>query len=275
MKGGLYIDGKDAYTRYGITLCDCRGLAAYPPLKSITTTDYPDEDGIRADLSAPKLDSRTFDVTLVVHDVFSADAFVKAAADGKEHRWNFARYGVTKTLYVKSYGTMSKTAEMAKMTMTLVDNYPLEGYTYSTPQSSAHDLGYTIDGRNFARYGIVPLQGTEAQLLAPFEPKVNLSVTNRTMNGADYDSSAAKKASRDATIYLLLHCDKDNFWGNYNAFLYDLVRSGSRTIGFSPHSKAYSRSFGCYYKSSRVEDFAASGGKIWCKFSITVCMINR
>ena len=62
MKGRLYIDGKDAYSEYGVFVTEggYNGVVAYPPLKSVKSNDWQEMDGIEVDLSAPKLDTRQF-----------------------------------------------------------------------------------------------------------------------------------------------------------------------------------------------------------------------
>ena len=285
MNGELFIDGYDAYNRYWVSVTDLAGLLNYPPLKAVKTVDYPDENGIRVDLSAPKLDSRTFELTLTCYTVSRISYFRQAVLDGREHTWYWPNLGLTKTLRVKTIGAMNKVGELASCRLTLVDDNPLEGYSYTMPSlyNSTRDLGYLLDGYPFAMYGIVPLLGVEQQLLLPFPAKERISISNSTMNGADYDSYAAYSAARDVTLPLFIYKPKTAFWSGYNAFLYDLVRPGAHTLTYEtlPVDDGFGQrypitgSLHCYYKSSKVTEFAEGLDKLWSKFDLTLCLTNR
>ena len=47
MSGRFYIDGKDAFTEYGIYVQEggYNELVAFPPLKAVTSNDWQEEDG--------------------------------------------------------------------------------------------------------------------------------------------------------------------------------------------------------------------------------------
>ena len=59
LKGRLYIDGEDIYTKYGVYVVKggWNELIAYPPLKSVTYNDWQEQDGVEADLSNPVLNT--------------------------------------------------------------------------------------------------------------------------------------------------------------------------------------------------------------------------
>ena len=282
MTGELYIDGIDAYLAFGITAVGYNALVSYPPLKAVTIIDYPDENGIRVDLNSPKLDARTFDMTVYVDSIQDLSSLQNYILNGREHTWNFYKIGLTKTLYVKKIGNPRKTGYFFIVSITLVDNYPLENYSYSMPNltSQTRDLNFKLDNVKFARYGIVPLQGTEAQLLLPESPKSRLTITNSTMSGQDYDDSTSYLAARDVTIYLFIYKKKADFWAGYNAFLYNLTTPGAKSLQYTTRSTdvgTISATKNCYYKSGRVTDIAVTdyNTKIWCKFEVTLCLINR
>lgn len=62
MSGRFYIDGKDAFTEYGIYVQEggYNELVAFPPLKAVTSNDWQEEDGIEPDLSEPTLNTKEF-----------------------------------------------------------------------------------------------------------------------------------------------------------------------------------------------------------------------
>ena len=57
MQGQLYIDGHDAFAEYGVYIVDegLNDLIAMPPLKTVVTNDWQEEDGVEADLLSPQL----------------------------------------------------------------------------------------------------------------------------------------------------------------------------------------------------------------------------
>ena len=68
MTGRLFIDDNDAYTDYGVYVEDnglC-GLIQFPAFKTPDSTDWPDEDGEEYDLTAPLLDTRTFQISFAI-----------------------------------------------------------------------------------------------------------------------------------------------------------------------------------------------------------------
>lgn len=68
MSGRFYIDGKDAFTEYGIYVQEggYNELVAYPPLKAVTSNDWQEEDGIEPDLSEPTLNTKEFSLKIVL-----------------------------------------------------------------------------------------------------------------------------------------------------------------------------------------------------------------
>ena len=60
MIGKLYIDGYDAYAAFGVFVVEggYDSLVAFPPMKSIESNNWAEEDGEEFDLSAPTLRSR-------------------------------------------------------------------------------------------------------------------------------------------------------------------------------------------------------------------------
>ena len=69
----LFIDGNDAYLQYGVyvTSGGFNELVAFPPLKSVDSNDWQEEDGVEADLSAPVLNTREIQVKFAFGGLFS------------------------------------------------------------------------------------------------------------------------------------------------------------------------------------------------------------
>ena len=69
MRGELYIDGKDAYTDFGVWITEggYDGLLPFPELVEPDRNDWPDEDGIEPDLEKPTLKPRELNITCLLY----------------------------------------------------------------------------------------------------------------------------------------------------------------------------------------------------------------
>ena len=97
----LFIDGNDAYLQYGVyvTSGGFNELVAFPPLKSVDSNDWQEEDGVEADLSAPVLNTREIQVKFAFSGLFSRFcAFIELLSDGAYHEFYCAHIQRTFTL---------------------------------------------------------------------------------------------------------------------------------------------------------------------------------
>lgn len=270
MSGRLYIDGQDVYKQFSIYVTDngYNELIAMPPLKSVTSNDWQEEDGIETDLSAPVLNNREIAVRFALPGLFSRYlAFIEYLSDGAYHEFNFARIKRTFTLRLVS----SSNADLAKMfgfvTLKFADDFPMKDYEYKVPNSSmptAND--YTIDGDSFTDYGMRILQGSLTEVQKLPSVKTNLLRNLKCSNGAIYDAKNVTYKSKDVKLYCLMRANTlDELWRNYDALLYDLIRPNERLLWVDELDKE----FPCHYKSCSVQEFFPED-KIWLKFTITL-----
>lgn len=270
MSGRLYIDGQDVYKQFSMYVTDngYNELIAMPPLKSVTSNDWQEEDGIETDLSAPVLNNREIAVRFALPGLFSRYlAFIEYLSDGAYHEFNFARIKRTFTLRLVS----SSNADLAKMfgfvTLKFADDFPMKDYEYKVPNSSmptAND--YTIDGDSFTDYGMRILQGSLTEVQKLPSVKTNLLRNLKCSNGAIYDAKNVTYKSKDVKLYCLMRANTlDELWRNYDALLYDLIRPNERLLWVDELDKE----FPCHYKSCSVQEFFPED-KIWLKFTITL-----
>ena len=65
MKNNLYIDGTDAFTRFGVFIAEGghNEVVAFPAFKAPEVSyDWAEYDGIEVDLSDPKLDTKELEI---------------------------------------------------------------------------------------------------------------------------------------------------------------------------------------------------------------------
>ena len=96
MRGELYIDGKDAYTDFGVWITEggYDGLLPFPELVEPDRNDWPDEDGIEPDLEKPTLKPRELNITFVRSvDGRSAGALVEHLSKSGYHAFRIPSLG--------------------------------------------------------------------------------------------------------------------------------------------------------------------------------------
>ena len=268
MKNKLYIDGKDAYSLYGVFVTDggYKELLAFPPLKPVESNDWAEEDGVEVDLSAPKLDTRELSISFAYHgnDARFGD-FIELLSGGAYHDFNFVETGKTYKLRMVSQPDMSQVSTLGVFSLRFAEDFPLQGYSYLAPQSNIVPLcNYEIDGRDLSEYGVSILKGSDTEIQKSPTVKTNLLQNFKTKSGADYDGEIVNFQTKEVKLNCLMRANNlAEFWRNYYALLFDLVRPGERLLYVDSTGYEYP----CYYKSCSVSDFVPSG-KIWFQFSL-------
>jgi hypothetical protein len=270
MTGKLYIDGADAYTNYGIYIASgsYAALLSFPPLKSIDSNDWPEEDGIEADLSEPRLGTRELALKFGSADRKRANDFFDAISDGAYHTFNFAEIGRTYNLRLVSQQNINVVQDAELFTLQFANDFPFtENYEYAAPQSTAPVTGaHELDGIDFSSYGITVLKGSLAELLKSPAVKKNLLTDINDRHGATYDGENVFFQSKEVKLNCHMAAGTlAEFWRNYDAFLYDLSRSGERRLFIGSEGEEYP----CYYKNMSAVNFSLIG-KVWFQFSLTL-----
>lgn len=274
MTGVTTIDGIDLFDQFGafVTQGGYNGLVAYPPLKPVKVNNWKEEDGIEADLSEPVLDSKEFAMSFAA---FGAEnlgirSLITKLSDGASHTFAFNEIGKTVSLRMTGQQSMECASNMDAFTLTFCDDKPLDGYVYQAPTGSTIPQDeYAMDLVQLRQYGIIVLQGTDAEILKSPKVKKNLTQTFSKLPGAIYDPEVVNFESKEVTLGLVMIADSlQDFWRNYNAFLYDLTKPGARSL----FAKGITYDF--YYKKAIVQKFDPVG-QVWCQFSVTVEFLNH
>lgn len=269
MTGQLYIDGKDAYTIYGVYVVDggYDELIAMPPLKSVDTNDWQEEDGIEADLSAPVLDTKDIQLKIAAQEAHSRYfSLIDRLSDGAYHTFDCVGIGRTFTLRLVSVSVTGSQGDFTLLTLKLANDYPLNGYTYSSPISTLpSDESYTLDGLPLSEYGVRVLQGSLTEIMKTPNVKQNMLRNIKTVSGAIYDPATVTFKSKDVKLTCLMTAPTmETLWHNWDALLYDLTKPDERMLWV----EALEKDFYFYYKSCSVSEFYVDG-KIWLKFELT------
>lgn len=274
MSGRFYIDGKDAFTEYGIYVQEggYNELVAYPPLKAVTSNDWQEEDGIEPDLSEPTLNTKEFSLKIVLSGKdYRWGGFIELLSDKAYHTFDFREIGRSYSLRLVSNPNTDLATLLGFITIKLADDFPLSEYAYKEPESSLYGSdNYELDGKPFSDYGIIVLDGTFDEIEKSPDVKTCLLRNIKKLNGALYDGEKVTYKAKDVKINCLMKAASlTELWRNYDALLYNLVQPEQRML----YSDETSYEYPCHYKSCSVSEFYGSD-KIWLKFTITLCFIS-
>lgn len=273
MKGQTYIDGVDLYDAFGVFITEggYKGLATFPALQTPKVISWPDEDGVEVDLSQPALKSKDFQMSFAAHGKGNTGGFLELLMDKAYHDFNFRAVDRVRKLRLSTQSGLDIFNRLDTFSLQLVDDFPLLGYAYLPPQSNIMGEGaYELDGKSFADYGVSVLKGSLAEVEKSPTVKSNLLRTISGQNGAIYDGENVVFQAKDVTLKCLLRASNmSEFWRNYDALLFDLVRPGERGLYVDGTGLEYP----CYYKSNNVSELFTVG-KIWCEFSLVLSFIS-
>lgn len=270
MTGRLYIDGNDAYLQWGVYVVvgGWNEAIAYAPLKTVEFNDWQEEDGIEADLSDPKLNTKEISLNFAYAGLYSRFIeFVNLLADGAYHEFNCVHIRRQFTLRMTQMPNLDHAATLSFVSIKFSNDFPLKGYAYREPSSSvvrAED--YLIDGVPFTDYGCRILKGSLSEVMKSAAVKPNLLRNIATQPGAIYDGAVVTFKSKDVKLNCLMRADTlDELWRNYDALLFDLIRPDERLLEVSE----LEQTFPCFYKSASVSEFYPDD-KIWLAFTLTL-----
>jgi hypothetical protein len=267
------MDGTDAYAAYGVSVISSSGgaycdLVCYPPLKNVPANDWPEEDGIEADLSAPKLDTRQLSLRFICeYGKSGIDAFFDVLNDGAYHIFAFPETERSYKLRLSSQPDLTVSGDFRIFSLRFENDFPLpEPYSYSPPLSThaLPNFGVLLDGKNIRSYGLGVTGNWRAEIYRAPEVKRNLlqSVDNR--HGAVYDDGQVKYKQKEVRLDMLMTArDRNEFWNNFDAFLYDLIRPNLRNLTVGADV------FRCHYKSCSTTNFHAVNAVFW-RFSMSL-----
>lgn len=266
----LFIDGNDAYLKYGVyvTSGGYNELVAFPPLKSVTSNDWQEEDGVEADLAAPVLNTREIQVKFAFSGIFSRFcAFLALLSDGSYHVFDCASIGRTFTLRMTQQPNLEVAKTLGTATIKFSDDFPLKGYIYKAPVSEVTPSDdYAIDDTPLTDYGCRVLKGSLSEIMKPAQVKQNLLRNITTKTGAIYDPKRVTFKTKDVKLYCLMRAETlEELWRNYDALLFNLTQPEERLLTVSE----LEQEFPFYYKSCSVTDFYPDG-KIWLEFTLTL-----
>lgn len=273
MRGVIYVDGIDIYEAFGVFVAEgeYKGLATLHSLQTPKSISWSDEDGVEVDLSAPALNSKEFQMGFVAHRKPNTGAFLELLMDKAYHEFDFRSISRVRKLRLSDQSGLDLFNQLDTFSLQFVDDFPLHGYSYVPPKSNMADQDkYELDGRSLADYGISVLKGSQSEIEKSPAVKLNLLRTIAGQSGAIYDGEVVVFKAKDVPLRCLLRASSmQEFWRNYDALLFDLVRPEERSL----YVESTGLEYPCYYKSSGISELYTEG-KIWCEFSLVLSFIS-
>lgn len=270
MTDRLYIDGYDAYSEYGVFVTEggYNELMGYAPLKSVPSNNWQEEDGVEFDLSAPVLDSRELSINFAAHGSnYELGRFMEMLSDKAYHWFELKNMNRKYRLRLMSESNLALNPKFGIFTLRFADDFPLSDYKYVAPQSDIIPIqGYEIDGIDMSQYGVRILEGSLTEIEKSPAVKNNLLRNIKSKSGAIYDGEVVAFETKDVNINCLMRANTlSEFWQNYDALLFDLIRPEERKLYVDQTGYEYP----CCYKSCSVSNFIAVD-KIWLEFSLAL-----
>lgn len=268
MTGNCYIDGRDIYTDFGI-IVEGDGydeLFSFPTRVEPDKNDWAEEHGIEPDLSNPLLQAQEITIDFALLDGRRWQSFYAFLAEPGYRTINIPALGRTWMLRVVEMPELDMYDEADIFSVKFAEDVREVPSGY--PAANAGGLlasVVSLDGKSLDKYGIIVTTGLEEFERAP-KLKKALTRTNSLQNGQVYDTDFVRYVEKEVTFGCCLNgIQATDFWNLYDAFFGDLLKTGTRKIGYG--GKEYSA---FYRKTGNWKLHSHNGGMV-CEFDLTFC----
>lgn len=274
----LYINGIDAFLRYGVLLAQggINDLLKYPTRKAYLYNDWFEQEGIDADLSEPLFEPKEVNLTFYASNDSNLEEFVTDLTRSVYHTFEDKLLKRAFKLRLIKQTAVSLVNGFYFTTIAFADDFTAEEMTKNSsyPVSSAllPDTGYIIDGVKLKDFDVAVLQGTDESLRNIIEVKQNVLHSSKYSNALVYDKEQGylTPTAKDATLKCLMRAENlEDLWNNWQALFSLLTRQGYRTLG-----KNNLQSYMFVYKSCEIALFYPTE-KIWLEFNLTITIIGN
>lgn len=285
MKGKFYIDGEDAFDKFGVFVAEngYTSLISYPAFKDLDTNNWPEENGIEVDLTDAVLDYQEFQLSFFGTDYWRTIDFIALISDKAYHEYDFREIGRKTRLRLVSSPKKEIGKSIDSFSLIFSNDFPMDGYEYISPVSvnMPKQPSYEIDGVPLADYGVFLLDGSDAEILKTPSVKKNLLVDLSGDKGAIYDGESVVFQKKNVPLRCWMRCDSvTTMWRNLDALVYDLVKPTEKEdeegfkyndSGKTFYSEILEEEFPCYYDGLKATKFQLlPGNRIWLEFTLTL-----
>lgn len=274
MYGLTTIDSTNLLQRFGafVTKGGWNETLEWPQFKAIHANDWHEEDGIEADLTAPQMAARQFNIGMAVNDRQKYKDLLQFLTEKVSRDWSDPSLPREFRLRWVDVSDLKYTDGLYLFNLKVAEDLPIIAERQPQPPQGMAQQAWRIDGSSFSAYGAKVLQGAEQSLWNSPSAKTKLAVSVSNASGATYDNEGrVSVAHREVTLPLLwADSDKQRLWNNYEALLYTLTQAGEHKLISPTHSRALP----CYYKSLKVEQFFNDPERIWLQVALTLVLTD-
>lgn len=268
MKGAFYIDDIDIYARYGVVIVDGSygDLLYFPALKEPDANDWPEEDGIEADLAAPVLEAKEVTLSFVSTRPDIGDFTVMLSAPGY-HSLRITELGKEWRLRLLTQPSGILYAAATAFSLRFADDFPDRPNTSPAPGSADVPVSdFELDGVSFSDYGIAVVSGWDDLLKSP-TVKENLTRSFATSDGQVYDADHVVFNAKETTFKCCFIADSMTaFWQYYDAFFGAFIQPDERQLYWDYAGEEYP----CYYKKCGGFKVLSLDGQVVIEFNLTL-----
>lgn len=288
MIGDIIINGTNARIAYGIILHEgsAENLVQFPSAMAPEYNDWQEEDGIEVDLTKPTFEAREVNLRFATcRATASVTAFITALTAYSRLIISVPEIGVTRTMrFVECTSLTGEPGKLRKIEILFSEDNPLLNYEYATPTTSlTRTEKYFLTTEAFINkplkdYNLIVLEGTDEQLERASKVKQALLYSTRTKDGQQYDYSAPVKfREKTASLKLLLITGTPGDFSNkIDAFFYDLMRPGLKTLLQQTTGKQYKFFYNrCRAKKVSTYKMTANQTGVWCEIELEITITNK
>lgn len=270
MINNLYIDGENARSRFGvwITKGGYNGLLSFPALKEPEENDWPEEDGVEADLSDPKLEEKEITISFLSDSNMAATDFVAYLGLSGLHAFRIPSLGREWRLRLSDHPSNAAYPLATSFSLKFVEDVPARPAAEGLPDPGIRipESRYKLDGVPFSDYGVIVDVSRSALLKAP-AAKRNMNRTVSTEDGQIYDVEHLVFQKKEVTFKCHFKATSiSSFWQCYDAFFGTLIKPGERRLYVEEIGKDYP----CYYKSSSAFKLLSLSCVVIVEFNLTL-----
>lgn len=268
MDGTCYIDGVNIFTRFGtkITRGGYNELITFHALAKPESTDWPEDDGIDADLSDPILESKDVTISFYATD---PDGLIHFISQPGYHVFNFPALQREWSLRIDSHSQNIVWENSSLFSLKFIDDLPQRITDYVSGPGCGVNIpasNYELDTVSFRDYGIVVSSGADELRKSPTVKK-NLTRKFSTSDGQVYDTDIVVFNSKEIAFKCVMCAsDIDQFWLCYDAFFNDLIKPGERSF----YADDIGEEFPCHYKSMSGTKILSLDAMVAVEFSLTL-----
>ena len=250
MVRNIFIDGTDCRAAFGVWVLKggYGDLFSFPAMKDPDTNDWAEYNGEECDLSAPKLDVYNINIDFVASGTEQdTGGFIAMLAAPGRRKMDFPSLGRSFDLRLSDNVDYKTYSSLNVFRLNFVLDEPSKDslFAWTSPGVSLPESAYTLDGVNFAHYGIFVESGRDS-LLRPAALKQQMTRNISTLNGHIYDADFVRFRAKDVTLKCCLKASEMlRLWSCRDAFFAALVQPEWRTLTYK------GKTFQCRYVSSQ------------------------